>query len=210
MLNHVWICFVSTKFHDFFLEKKITFSQMDSIVNLNDSHLHVAALAIVLAPTIWNILARIEYYTHLLTKIALNNPYYGCYLLTAWIFYFSLYRDYLFAFAFHFFLSFFFQNFLCRFTQAIEHQPKLAVLDNSIVLVVGYILMAAGSVFVVTSMYQLGVTGTYLGDYFGILMDNMVTSFPFNVMNNPMYDGSSLVFLGQSLTFVFMIFRSYR
>ena len=32
-------------------------------------------------------------------------------------------------------------------------------------------------------MYALGVTGTYLGDYFGILMDEPVTSFPFNVSN---------------------------
>lgn len=32
-------------------------------------------------------------------------------------------------------------------------------------------LLAAGSTLVVSSMWKLGVTGTYLGDYFGILMD---------------------------------------
>jgi methylene-fatty-acyl-phospholipid synthase len=47
----------------------------------------------------------------------------------------------------------------------------------------------------------LGVTGTYLGDYFGILMDKMVTGFPFNVMDNPMYNGSTMCFLGHSLWF---------
>lgn len=36
------------------------------------------------------------------------------------------------------------------------------------------------------SMYQLGVTGTFLGDYFGILMEDRVTAFPYNVTNNPM------------------------
>jgi hypothetical protein len=72
-------------------------------------------------------------------------------------------------------------------------------------------------------MYVLGVTGTYLGmwnlffffffvwfssnfilikllgDYFGILMDERVTSFPFNVLDNPMYYGSSMVFLSTAL-----------
>ena len=44
-------------------------------------------------------------------------------------------------------------------------------------------------------MYALGITGTYLGDYFGILMDAPVTSFPFNVTDAPMYHGSTLSFL---------------
>lgn len=33
------------------------------------------------------------------------------------------------------------------------------------------ILFAWGSTLVVSSMWKLGVTGTYLGDYFGILMN---------------------------------------
>ena len=41
--------------------------------------------------------------------------------------------------------------------------------------------------------------GTYLGDYFGILMSHRVTSFPFNVLENPMYNGSTLCFLGTAL-----------
>lgn len=35
-------------------------------------------------------------------------------------------------------------------------------------------------------MWRLGVVGTYLGDYFGILMEERVTAFPFNVMDDPM------------------------
>lgn len=50
-------------------------------------------------------------------------------------------------------------------------------------------------------MWALGVTGTYLGDYFGILMDDMVTGFPFNVTQSPMYYGSTLSFLGTALWF---------
>ncbi len=48
-------------------------------------------------------------------------------------------------------------------------------------------------------MWALGVTGTYLGDYFGILMDDRVTSFPFNVTDAPMYYGSTMSFLGTAL-----------
>jgi phosphatidylethanolamine N-methyltransferase len=48
-------------------------------------------------------------------------------------------------------------------------------------------------------MWALGVTGTYLGDYFGILMSEMVTGFPFNVMSDPMYWGSSMCFVGVAL-----------
>lgn len=48
-------------------------------------------------------------------------------------------------------------------------------------------------------MYALGVTGTYLGDYFGILMDEKVEGFPFNVTGAPMYWGSACSFLGTAL-----------
>ncbi len=47
------------------------------------------------------------------------------------------------------------------------------------------LLFAAGNTFVLTSMWALGVTGTYLGDYFGILMDSIVTGFPFQRDGQP-------------------------
>jgi hypothetical protein len=61
-----------------------------------------AIIVIILCPLIWNvkinfkikILARIEYSTKLFTKIFLNTPKYGCYAFATWIFFFSIYRDY--------------------------------------------------------------------------------------------------------------------
>lgn len=38
-----------------------------------------------------------------------------------------------------------------------------------------------------------------LGDYFGILMEDRVTSFPFNVNENPMYNGTVMIFLGTAM-----------
>ena len=58
-----------------------------------------------------------------------------------------------------------------------------------------------GNILVLSSMWALGITGTYLGDYFGILMDHRVTSFPFNITNAPMYYGSTLSFLGTALLY---------
>jgi methylene-fatty-acyl-phospholipid synthase len=155
---------------------------LDSFIDFQDPKLHAAALVIPLCPLIWNILARAEFYTKILTKLALGNRYLGCYLLATWIFCFSLYRDYL-------------------FSQAVASQPKLSFLKEheNLFYYIGYGIIGLGGSLVIPSMYQLGVTGTYLGDYFGILMDNMVTSYPFNVMNNPMYDGASICFLGQAI-----------
>lgn len=61
--------------------------------------------------------------------------------------------------------------------------------------------MGCGQVLVVSSTWVLGITGTFLGDYFGILMDEMVTGFPFNVTGAPMYWGSSMSFLGTALIY---------
>lgn len=58
-----------------------------------------------------------------------------------------------------------------------------------------------GNILVLSSTYALGITGTYLGDYFGILMDEPVTSFPFNVTGAPMYYGSTMSFLGTALLY---------
>lgn len=62
-------------------------------------------------------------------------------------------------------------------------------------------LVICGNILVLSSMWALGITGTYLGDYFGILMDEMVTGFPFNVTDAPMYYGSTMSFLGTALWF---------
>ena len=155
---------------------------LEGIVNFSDPLFQKAVLVIVLTPVIWNIIARLEYYTHILTKLFCGNKYYGCYALATYIFLFSAYRDYL-------------------FKQAIEAQPQwsLLVSFSPYTQYIGYILGAIGTVFVLSSMWALGITGTYLGDYFGILMDAPVTGFPFNVLNDPMYDGATMCFLAQAL-----------
>ncbi|KAK6459672.1 second and third steps of methylation pathway for phosphatidylcholine biosynthesis [Scheffersomyces xylosifermentans] len=148
-------------------------------VNL-DCSLKYAIATIAFNPIFWNIVARLEYNTHFLTKIA-GGAKRGCYLLAFTIFSLGIYRDHV-------------------YQQALLKQPTFQpLIDSTIVKALAIATFGFGNVLVLTSMWALGVTGTYLGDYFGILMDERVTGFPFNVNDNPMYNGSTLCFLGTAL-----------
>ena len=87
----------------------------------------------------------------------------------------------------------------CRYSDALAHQPASPALQTPPVRLLAYVCLVAGNVFVLSSMWALGITGTYLGDYFGILMPARVTGFPFNVLDAPMYVGSTMSFLGVAL-----------
>jgi methylene-fatty-acyl-phospholipid synthase len=65
--------------------------------------------------------------------------------------------------------------------------------------VTAWFALVVGLVLVGSSFFQLGLFGTYLGDYFGILKPARVTAFPFSHFEHPMYDGSSLLFLAKAL-----------
>ena len=108
---------------------------------------------------------------------AFGSPYRGCYALAVAIFSLGIFRDYL-------------------YTEALSEQPFTPEIYYP---TVGAALFAVGNVLVLSSMWALGVTGTYLGDYFGILMENKVEGFPFNVTGAPMYWGSTCSFLGTAL-----------
>ena len=149
-----------------------------SSVDLSKPSLWFSVATTALCPTIWNWLGKQEYETKMLSKI-FGGAYPGCYALAAWIFSFSSVRD-------------------AAFGKALEEQPTVEM-DDTAAKVAGYGLISTGTVFVMSSFYRLGITGTFLGDYFGILMENMVTGFPFNVLSDPMYVGSTMNFLGLAL-----------
>jgi phosphatidylethanolamine N-methyltransferase len=64
------------------------------------------------------------------------------------------------------------------------------------------VLFVLGQIFVLTSSWALGITGRFMGDYFGILMDSRVEGFPFNVLRDPMYVGSTMSFAATALWYV--------
>ncbi|KAG0227267.1 Phosphatidyl-N-methylethanolamine N-methyltransferase [Actinomortierella wolfii] len=149
-------------------------------VDWSNKWMWISIASIIFNPTFWNIVARREYKAKFITRLFGGNSLYGCYALAATIFILGLIRDGLFKYA-------------------IEQQPRAECMEILPFKAAAVLLFTVGNIFVLSSMYVLGVTGTYLGDYFGILMDARVTSFPFNVNENPMYNGSVMVFLGTAL-----------
>ena len=69
----------------------------------------------------------------------------------------------------------------------------------------GIFLVIFGMTLVTSSHYKLGFYGTYMGDHFGIFLEKRVTTFPFNLVDNPMYIGSFMNMLGFGLIIKSMV-----
>jgi len=102
------------------------------------------------------------------------------------------------------------------YQRALADQPQIPMLPEPYASLVPAALFLVGQTFVITSTWALGITGTFLGDYFGILMDQRVEGFvsivpthpfltprrhrfPFNVLRDPMYVGSTMCFAAGAL-----------
>jgi phosphatidylethanolamine N-methyltransferase len=156
-----------------------------------------------------------EYRNKTITRIFGGNAYLGCYFLTACIFSAGMLRDHLYVAPTFFFsapppppfllsvpglartLTHF--TYTHSYLSAILEQPSARLLPAPFDTLIPLALFAAGQTFVITSTWSLGITGTFLGDYFGILMDSRVEGFPFNVLRDPMYMGSTMCFAGTAL-----------
>jgi methylene-fatty-acyl-phospholipid synthase len=87
------------------------------------------------------------------------------------------------------------------FSRTVQHQSHFDI-DASLELylqIVAFLTFGSGVLFVLGSFYRLGIHGIYYADYFGILMSEKATRFPYNVLENPLYVGSTLIFLGSSI-----------
>ncbi|KAK1759526.1 phosphatidyl-N-methylethanolamine N-methyltransferase [Echria macrotheca] len=157
-------------------------TDMVNYIDFDKKSLLVSAGAIAFNPTFWNIVARREYRTKFLTRAFGGSAQTACYALAVTIFSLGLLRDFL-------------------YERALRDQPTHPLLVGDVPTYAAYALIAIGNLFVITSTWRLGITGTFLGDYFGILMDSMVTGFPFNVTSAPMYYGSTMSFLGTALLY---------
>jgi len=145
----------------------------------------------------------LEYRNKTITKIFGGNARNGCYFLAASIFFAGMFRDSLYAITTlptYLTLPVSPSNILLtRFQKAIAEQPHARILPEPLNVIIPAVLVGLGQLFVFSSTWQLGITGTFLGDYFGILMDHRVEGFPFNVLTDPMYVGSTMTFVGGSL-----------
>ncbi|TQV97518.1 hypothetical protein V2A60_006727 [Cordyceps javanica] len=156
--------------------------ELASYVDFDKQSLRVSAASIIFNPLFWNIVARQEYRNKILTNLFGGNRTVANYALAGTIFSIGLLRDWL-------------------YKTAIWEQPSHPLLQTPYAQAAAYTLIAAGNVLVLSSTWQLGIQGTFLGDYFGFLKEEMVTGFPFNVTGAPMYWGSTMSFLGTALLF---------
>ncbi|POI30371.1 hypothetical protein CIB84_005878, partial [Bambusicola thoracicus] len=91
------------------------------------------------------------------------------------------------------------------FTEAMKSQPKLEGLDSHWAYYSGLAIMAGCPVALhADPPHHFAEPNEKpfvhpTGDYFGILMEAKVTCFPFSILDNPMYWGSTAVYLGWSL-----------
>ncbi|XP_060082844.1 uncharacterized protein LOC132562135 isoform X1 [Ylistrum balloti] len=148
-------------------------------LQLNDYNLWITSFCVVFNPFFWNVVARWEYRNGGISK-ALGGKKQGVVLMAIMILSLGVFRDWM-------------------FKLMLESQPKWPMLYENWLLLSGYASIWIGTTLVFSSFYSLGFYGTFLGDYFGILMDKKVTGFPFNILDNPMYVGSTLNFLGAAL-----------
>ena len=71
------------------------------------------------------------------------------------------------------------------FRSLADSSTRLSILENSTVYGVGYVIEGVG----------------IYGDYFGILMGARVTAFPFNILSDPMYWGTFMLYLGEAIQY---------
>ncbi|KAJ3352785.1 Phosphatidyl-N-methylethanolamine N-methyltransferase [Allomyces javanicus] len=148
-----------------------------AVLDLAPRSLWLVLGCIVFNPAFWNAVARQEHQSRWLTHL-FGDASRACYAFAATLVALAALRDY-------FFLA------------AIKDQPVKRF--GRVAFAVGTLCLGGGNLLVLWSIWQLGVTGAFFGDYFGIVMKERVTAFPFNTMDHPMYIGSTLCFLGTAL-----------
>jgi len=134
---------------------------------------------VMVNPLFWNTISRLEYHTRIVSRVC-GGPKRGITALAAGI----LCLNYIRTTTFH---------------KAIDHYSSWDLIENESFIAVGWLLIIVGAVLVIASSYKLGFFCSFMGDYFGILLNERISGFPFNVVDDPMYWGSALIYLGIAL-----------
>lgn len=155
------------------------FIDKTSILDINTL---LASFMIIMCPITWNIVARYEFHTKFFTKLCKNNKVLAADVFAHILIEMGIFRNYM-------------------FNRAVSNNPTIQFSDNVelIISVFSYLLMFISFIIVAGSYWQLGIHGIYYADYFGILMDEKVTAFPYNILDNPLYVGAQMLFLSKAL-----------
>ena len=161
-----------------------------SAIDFSNPLLYFEMFHIFLNPFLWNAIGQIEYKTRKISKLFGGNAKLAVYMVFIVIFSLGLSRNYL-------------------YKVIVDNSTQLDW-NETLCNVIGYLFWGIGMTLVVSSSWRLGIIGTYDGDYvnffylihvqFGLLFDEKITGFPYNLTDSPMYDGSTLNFLGHAFT----------
>lgn len=133
--------------------------------------------AVMFNPLFWIGLSKLEYYTRVVSRTC-GGPKQGVVALAIGIILLDCVR-------------------ITLFHNAIDEYGTWDPMKDEVVFsAFGYLLIMVGTVLGFASFWRLGFFCCFLGDHFGILLDEKVTGFPFNVVADPMYWGSVLFHLG--------------
>ena len=145
-----------------------------------DLNAYLAMFFTIACPLFWSIGGRIEYHTKIFSKIFQGNSKYANNVFAGIAIILSIFRNY----------------YLVK-SLIISPRIYLQSIDAEIIITsIAVLIFLIGCSFVFGAYYRLGISGTYYGDHFGIVMDEKIESFPFNVTDHPMYNGAITIYLG--------------
>jgi len=151
--------------------------------NLNLNWEMICAVSmIILCPITFTLVARYEFHTKRLSNFFGNNVLAAD--ITAYM-----------CLEMGIFRNFMFQRVI--FKTQFDPFPNFSLF----VEVIGYLILVTGFHLNFLAYYRLGIHGIYYGDYFGVLCKEMVTAYPYNILNNPLYVGSIMLYLGSSIIY---------
>ena len=151
----------------------------ENFINFKNPFLWLSVAHIIFNVIYWNVTSTIQYKTKCFTKLFRNKKL-AVYIHTVIIFSLGLSRDYLYRFV-------------------VNTSNYFPIIDNQLITYLGYLILLFGMILVLSATYKLGIIGTFNGDAYGFLLPSIITSFPFNLFNAPMYLGSTLNFLGYAI-----------
>ncbi|TPX36913.1 hypothetical protein SmJEL517_g01088 [Synchytrium microbalum] len=143
----------------------------------NKTAIYVSAAAIFCHVMFYDMMALIEYNTHIMTRLLGKN---AVYYYSALIFTNSLIRDY-------------------YALKSMEVDAgSFDVLDPTIALYVGTTLVTVGLLLNLEVLRLLGIRGMYNGDSFGFLFDQPFVDGVFRIPD-PQYTGAAMAFFGYAI-----------
>lgn len=151
-------------------------------LEFNNINVIIATIMVIICPVTWNLVARLEYYTKFFTRKCKGNN-----RLAADIFAHVLIE------------MGFFRNYMMKRALDNTYNMEFSKPVSTIMEFASIVSFIVGFLFVFGAYWRLGIHGIYYGDYFGILMKEKCSKFPYNISENPLYQGSQMLFASSVL-----------